>query len=179
MVHLNYDVAVADYEAFNLNIVCGPGVRRQWWQQLAFSLIVWPALAGAYVAWDGGTPAEIARTAGLIFVLVLLFVGGAFAMYPRRVRKLLRRMLGSEPRETFLGPQRLEVGPDGVALEGGGVKAHYAWSAIDGLDETAEHLFLMTGKVHGIIIPKRALDASDLARLSACVRASIGGGCGA
>jgi hypothetical protein len=55
------------------------------------------------------------------------------------------------------------------------VSTHYTWPAIKRMDETATHMFLMSGKVHGIIIPKRGIDASALAALREMVQASIRG----
>ncbi len=177
MTRLTYVVGVEDYAAFSERMVAGPQMRAKQWKQLALGALIWPLVTVAFfLVLDTDRPIDVRVLVG---VAVLAFlIGGllmlvSFLIYPSRVRRMARAMLGSEPTESFLGTQELSIDAAGLTLEGGGVVSHYSWPAIKRLDETNGHLFIMTGRIHGIIVPKRDLDPQNLAELKRRVRDAI------
>jgi hypothetical protein len=67
------------------------------------------------------------------------------------------------------GPHRLLVGPEGI-LERGPVATHsHAWSAVEGLFETGEHLFVGIAGGSAYVVPKRNLAPESAASLKATV----------
>ena len=180
MVRLKYDVTVQDYEALSVRAHQAPTMRGHWWRHLAAQLAVWVLVYASLAAWIRtvteeafASVGEIVVALGVVALIVTACVFLSYLIHPWRVRRLARKMIGSDPQESFLGPQELDADAGGVTLEGGGVRAHYEWSAIKRLAETATHLFLMTGRIHGIIVPKRELDPSALTALRELVSASI------
>lgn len=179
MVRLTYEVGVADYEGYSVRLVRGPTMRAYWWKHRASNLIAWPLLSAALLfvlSLSDEQPMSVKHIggiAGIVFMIGVATLPIDAVVYPWWVRRMARKMVGDDPEEFFLGPQKLDAGSDGLTLVGGGVKTHYSWPAIKRLDETASHIFLMTGRVHGIIVPKRGLDAEALNSLRDTVRASI------
>ena len=179
MMRLTYAVGVEDYAAFSERMVAGPQMRSALWKQLALGALLWPLLVVAFFLVAGMWSDEPARVRVVVSVATIALLLGTLLMlvsalvYPSRVRKMARAMLGREPSESFLGRQELTVDAEGLTLEGGGVVSRYSWPAIRRLDETKDHLFIMTGRVHGLIIPKHGVEAEGLAALKSQVQAAI------
>lgn len=179
MIRLEYEVTPADFEAFNLHVADRPRLRAQRRRRAIAFLILFPlAVAAIGLVFRGKGKGGPDLT---WYILVQLAVGFAVAavaillshlLYRQRLRGVVRGMLGRNPREGFLGPQRLEAGPEGVTLESAHQRGTYRWSGVAGVEETATHLFVMLGEVYGIIVPKRGQDAAALAALRAEAAAS-------
>lgn len=178
MIRLEYDVTLEDFQAFNLQVAYRPRLRAQRRRQAIAILILFPlavVIIGQMFPRAKGGPdpvwyilAELAFGIVAAAALVLL----SHLAYRRRLRSVVRTMLGRNPRESFLGPQQLELEPEGVTVENAHLRATYRWPAVVGAEETEAHLFIMLGEVYGIIVPKRGQDAAALAALRSTVAAS-------
>lgn len=178
MIRLEYDVTPTDFEAFNLQVAYRPRLKAQRRRQAITLLILFPlavvAVGQMFPRARGGPDLIWHVAAQLAFGLVAAAAMILFShlLYRWRLRAQVRRMLGRNPRESFLGPQQLELGPEGVTIDGAHLRATYRWPAVVGVEETDAHLFIMLGEVYGIIIPRRGQDEAALAALRATVAAS-------
>lgn len=178
MIRLEYDVTLADFEAFNLQVAYRPRLKAQRRRQAIALLILFPlavvVIGQMFPRARGGPDLVWYVAAQLAFGLVAAAAMILFShmLYRRRLRGVVRSMLGRNPRESFLGKQQLEAGPEGVTVESAHLRATYRWPAVVGVEETDAHLFVMLGEVYGIIVPKRGQDAAALAALRSTVAAS-------
>ncbi|MBR0666764.1 YcxB family protein [Roseomonas hellenica] len=178
MIRLEYDVTPADFEAFNLHIAYQPRLRAQRRRQAIAILIFFPIVVmtiGLLFPPPKGGPDLIwylAAQLGFGLVVAVAMILFSHLAFRRRLRAQVRTMLGRNPRESFLGKQQLEVGPEGVTIDSPLLRATYRWPAVVGAEETEAHLFIMLGEVYGIIVPKRGQDAAALAALRSTVAAS-------
>ncbi|CPQ80292.1 membrane protein [Bordetella pertussis] len=72
----------------------------------------------------------------------------------------MRRALGRQPDNPFLGRHTLDFGPRGVEGQ---------------VEETASHLYLFISPLQGVIIPKRGQSADVLQAVRAQLRAHVPG----
>ncbi|CPQ08552.1 membrane protein [Bordetella pertussis] len=79
----------------------------------------------------------------------------------------MRRALGRQPDNPFLGRHTLDFGPRGVD--------DAAWEAVGQVEETASHLYLFISPLQGVIIPKRGQSADVLQAVRAQLRAHVPG----
>jgi hypothetical protein len=177
MIRLEYDVTPADFEAFNLHVAYRPRLKAQRRRQAIAILVLFPLAVvamGLFFRGKGGPDLVWFVLAQLAFGLVAAaaMILLSHLAYRRRLRAQVRSMLGRNPRESFLGKQQLEAGPEGVTIDSPLLRATYRWPAVVGAEETGAHLFVMLGEVYGIIIPKRGQDAAALAALRSTVAAS-------
>lgn len=178
MIRLEYEVTPADFEAFNLQVAYRPRLKAQRRRQAITLLILFPLAVmtiGLLFPPPKGGPDLIwyilAQLAfGLVAAAAMILI--SHLVYRRRLRGVVRSMLGRNPRESFLGKQQLEAGPEGVTVESAHLRATYRWPAVVGIEETEAHLFVMLGEVYGIIVPKRGQDEAALAVLRSTVAAS-------
>lgn len=178
MIRLKYEVTPEDFQAFNLHIAYRPRLRAQRRRQAVAILVLFPlavVIIGQMFPRAGGGPDLIwyilAQLAfGIVAAAAMILL--SHMAYRRRLRGVVRTMLGRNPRESFLGKQQLEAGPEGVTVESAHLRATYRWPAVVGAEETEAHLFIMLGEVYGIIVPKHGQDAAVLAALRSTVAAS-------
>ncbi len=177
MIRLEYDVTPADYEAFNLHIFERPRLRAQRRRQTILAALCFPlGFAGAVLWLQPKPPPDLARFLaeqlffGLVVVAAIILLSQLLSRW--QVRRMVRTMLGRNPRDGFLGPQRLAAGPEGVSIDNALLTATYRWPGVVGAEEARDHLFVMLGEVYGIIVPKRGQDPAALAALRDLVAAS-------
>ena len=143
MIRLSYDINVDDYLAYNVRLVCGPTMRPFWSRYVMANLVAWPLVTAVLLfllnpaADDAMGPRDIAVSAGIVFLILLVLLPISAFLYPRQVRRMTRKLVGSEPDEFFLGAQQLVADADGVTVEGGGVIARYGWRSIKRLTRPA------------------------------------------
>lgn len=180
MVTLAYDVAPADYEAFNLHWAMHPRLRARWRRQMiAMVLLVpWMPVLVLNVIDNGFRDIELVPDvlvpAGAALLVLAILIPISYAIYPWRVRRAVRTMLGRAPNEDFLGSKRLEATEQGLRLSGRASSASYDWSAVQGIEETASHLFVMLGSAIAIIVPKRGQADAVVDALRAAIRKHAG-----
>ncbi|CFM13532.1 membrane protein [Bordetella pertussis] len=87
----------------------------------------------------------------------------------------MRRALGRQPDNPFLGRHTLDFGPRGVDDAAAGASGTMPWEAVGQVEETASHLYLFISPLQGVIIPKRGQSADVLQAGRAQLRAHVPG----
>ncbi|PAX96850.1 hypothetical protein CKW48_14105, partial [Bordetella pertussis] len=93
----------------------------------------------------------------------------------RLARGNVRRALGRQPDNPFLGRHTLDFGPRGVDDAAAGASGTMPWEAVGQVEETASHLYLFISPLQGVIIPKRGQSADVLQAVRAQLRAHVPG----
>lgn len=146
--------ARALYRQLNLGVLRTAAYwRRQWWGWALMAAVCWLALL--LVGW-------------WLSAAVLLAVAGGMAW----------RMLYPAGLQNLLGPQMLTLTADGVYLTRESGHWSYPYTAYETLLETADGLFLYSGRTGAAqVLPKSAFaDAAQLARCKALLTARLGRG---
>jgi hypothetical protein len=129
--------------------------------------------------------ASFVLVASIIAALVaqrwwVVLVGAALAAYSAavtsrqtqlRVRKRMREFLNESPKEHWEGVQRVSATDDGIHISSKSGSGTIAWSLLERVDETESHLFLCTGGVNGVVVPRTRLESGDLAAFTKACRA--------
>lgn len=123
----------------------------------------------------GGGAAWVATRIGLTFSLplagrIVLTVAGALAGWGLAVASsklwlhasVVAAAQGPAAQQQF-GRHRLTLQPDGVFEQGPSASHTHSWSAIEGLRETPDHIFLVVGGGFAYAIPKRGLEPESAA----------------
>jgi hypothetical protein len=95
--------------------------------------------------------------AGVLFCLGTLVPVGIFAwfMLPKSlIRGTHLRALKTYPLG-LLPPARLWLDELGLYTDSAGVRVHYAWGTIRGIDETPTHAFIWVSEAQTVILPRR------------------------
>ena len=150
-MHVEYEVTMDDYVAFNKYVVeTSPTIKR------ARRLTYLAALAGAL--W-----ALYLIGASRLWVSIVAVVGAlaGFAAWnrfrnPRRIDRLTRRLMAEGRNQLVLTKHHLQVDPDGLTDATAAGEARARWMAVERVVETASHIYLFVGALLAHIIPKRA-----------------------
>ena len=157
MTELVYELVSDDFVAFNLHYFgstdAGRGLRRS--QRLMLSVL---------------TPLLVFGVIGLIFKD---FVGGAvmavitgvimWFLAPALTAREIKRNLAHMNRDAGLGvtgPHRLVADDTGLRETSAEREVATSWSAVDRIDETADHAYIFIGPVQAFVIPKRIGEAA-------------------
>jgi hypothetical protein len=95
--------------------------------------------------WDA--PVIGAVIAGLLMLWIL---GGD----RRRVEKALRKMLAEGSNKQLLGEHELELTETGLVERTGYAEVTFLWQAVERLGLTPDYIFIFTGAISGIIVPR-------------------------
>jgi len=175
MPALAYTITPDDYVAFCLHQATRPDRRRR--QRIMVTAIgLAVAFGPVLVPWAlGSAPfktvlAQLPMTLVLAVLLQAILHPVAGPLHRFSVRRGARQILGRRPSGTFLGPWQLWTTEDGLQARGSESSTQIAWSAVQGLSETAEHLFVSLGPAQSLIVPKRGLEREALDAFKAAVR---------
>jgi hypothetical protein len=179
LVLLEVDVTTSDIEAFNMHVGCGPTMRARWRRQ---HIMLAATTAAIVVVWnwlDAGIAgfSWYAHVLVPVAAIVILFAAVSplnLAMHRWSLRRGLRAQLRRSPGETYLGPQRIEVTAEGIAVTGSVSRGVYGWAAVSGLQETPALILVMLGETMAVVVPKRGQADAALEALRAAVRKHAG-----
>jgi hypothetical protein len=143
--------------------------RLNYW--LGVALI---AGGGAWV----GTRIGLTQGTRIALGFVGLLAGWALAAAVARawIHVSVVAMSKSQASQHQFGRHRLTLGADGIREQGPSAVHTHSWSTVEGLGETADHLFLAVGGGFAYAIPKRALAPGDVAAVRASVATYLGRG---
>jgi hypothetical protein len=152
-----------------------PRDLEAWWQYYSrhssphrFSYWISVLLIGGGAAWVGtriGLTFSLSSATVAIVAVVGGLVGWSLAAASHRVwLRASAVAAGQGPAvEQQFGRHRLTLRPEGVLEQGPSASHTHAWGAIEGLSETADHMFLVVGGGFAYAIPKRALQRESAA----------------
>lgn len=121
-VRMVVDLTVDDYAAFTAYAYQRPALRRRHASHLRFAVLLAAGLLavillrvwdGRQLDWGAALPAYAQALAVGLAVFALLAAGYEYAL-PRLARGNVRRALGRQPDNPFLGRHTLDFGPRGV-----------------------------------------------------------------
>jgi hypothetical protein len=93
------------------------------------------------------------------------------------ISKLYRGAVAPLDDGSLVGPRRIELDDDGVRQVAALHEARTRWPGVLSVECTDTHIFLMTDRLAGYIVPRRAFAAGDEAdAFAAFARARAGGG---
>lgn len=186
-----------DQVAFATHIARQPEIRRMRLKRELLFVALGPVfcLLGLVVGWalDGDRPPLVqflgdlvssdsgmalkGTVAGVGVMALCMALARLDAGRQRRrvVARILRAAPGVDASRPDL-PQRFEAifDGDGITSRTETASTQVRWGAIGRLDETAGHLFFISGLTGGFMVPKRALTGDDAERLRALAAAHIG-----
>lgn len=111
-----------------------------------------------YPYWDWGLAVALA-SALAAFVVYKVFIMGPY----------VDSMFAGQP--IGMGESRIVADANGVTATSAGVETHIPWERMLDVVVTDQHLFLMFGRVVGVIVPRRAFaDDADAQRFAEFVR---------
>jgi hypothetical protein len=178
-VAIEVDITLPDIEAFNLHIGFAPPLRARWRRQF---VAIYGALFLLFVALNlvQSGWAELDWSVDLmvpvvsVAVVALVLTPAAYALHRWNLRRAVRAMIGTPPREAYLGRKRIEATAQGITVSGADSTSTYGWAAVTGLQEPPGLLLVMLGETLAVVIPHRGQDAARLDALRAMVRAQLG-----
>jgi hypothetical protein len=93
------------------------------------------------------------------------------------ISKLYRGAVAPLEDGSLVGPRRIELDDDGVRQIARLHEARTRWPGVLAVDTTDAHIFLMTDRLAGYIVPRRAFaDTGEAEAFAAFARARAGGG---
>jgi len=177
-MRVSYELTRDDYAA--LTFAKAPPRRTTRLRLLVLGVLIGVVLGlMALLTWLTGGLAWIDDLPG--FRLLLWVTASVLAAFLALTALLagLRLWVRRLPRDdgATLGRHELEVGEDGLHVEGRSGRAFVRWSAIVELRETDEHVFLYVDRMLAYVVPKRAFgDGAELERFLGLARARISKG---
>jgi hypothetical protein len=135
-------------------------IARDGWQGSFFAAWVAAIILGCAVL------AVVLRGVGseieplTIFLVALLCIGASAALQPWQ-----RRQSQPDDRGTILGATRYELDANGVRTIRANNSSFVHWRAVQAVDETADHVFVIVDRISAIILPKRDLPPGAAATL--------------
>lgn len=178
MTALHYTVTPEDYVAFCLQQARRPDLVRRHRIMVTLLMLGIAFLPALLPWWLGNEPFKAVwpRLPTMLILAVLLqVIMHPIAAWLRRagVRRAALALLGRSPSGTFLGPHRMWTSPEGMHFQGTQSESRIAWSAVTGLAETPDHLFVLIGPAQSVILPKRGQNPADVAGFRAAVQAHL------
>lgn len=180
---LTVDLTVADYEAFVTQAHKRPELRRRRLRShLRFGTIMVLGLlllvvartrdANGQMDWGAALPAFF--ESAVVAAVVLLLLSLTFErLVPAITRANVRRALGRDPNNPFLGQHLLGFGPEGVADASERGSGTLPWDMVRQAQETDDYLFLFIAPLQGVIVPKRGQLPADLDAVRAVLREHV------
>jgi len=149
------DLKDSDYRAFRRHVLFR--YRKVHWLYGGLLAII------LLLTWRGGSPEE--TTANKIFTLIggVIIFGGFYLVY-----FLILKLISRFTRTGFagvLGPHIFEISDDGLTESNANGKVETRLAGIKRIDETSNHIFVVSASGIGHVIPKRDLEGSDALRL--------------
>lgn len=107
----------------------------------------------------------------------LAIVAGIFiyAVHPRltepTIKKRLTQLYQSDSGSGLVGTYSLALDEEGITQSIQTGKHTYAWDQVERLDQTTHYLYLFAGKSNCIPVPKKSVEAQDIAKVIEAVKA--------
>jgi hypothetical protein len=150
---VEFEVTEADVlRLFDHYVRTSPTSRRLRLLVLVASSLVAAALI-AYTLQPRADAFIQAAVGGGILAIILVWGGPFFN------RSVWRRSI-REAKRTLLGKRILSIDDDGILSSSSDSESRIRWSAINRIDNDADHIFLMLGG-GGIVVPKRAFTSAS------------------
>ncbi len=177
---ITVDLTVADYEAFVTQAHKRPELKRRRLRShlrfgtimvLGLLLLVVARTRDADGAMDWGAALPAFFEAAVVATVVLLLLSLTFErLVPALTRANVRRALGRDPKNPFLGQHKLDFAPEGVLDTGEQGSGTLPWNLVQQAQETSDYLFLFIAPLQGVIVPKRGQPAADIDAVRAVLR---------
>lgn len=174
MFRCHYEVLPADIGAFHLHVAMRPALRRATMRRYLLLLLVLP-VAVMLIAWAAGGFRTLRLSPGALVTALLpsllgLIVVPFFGMMRRSAaRRGAALQVSGRAKDVLTGPIALTLSADGIEIATPGVRSLYAWRVIEGVEQSAMHLFILLGPYLAIVVPKRDLDTATIAGLDAAI----------
>ena len=138
-------------------------LRRSIGIPVSIFLIVLGALVASSA--DVGTALYMALL-GSLYVAGILYLSVKY-QYPRRLKKMLRRLLDEDRNPGLIGERTLEVDEDGFTLTTGYSQTRCAWGQLVRIESEPDYTYMYTGAGNAVIIPHTSIEAGNLRALLA------------
>ncbi|MBR0652140.1 YcxB family protein [Roseomonas terrae] len=178
MLRLDYELLPADIDAFKCHVATRPALRRAMTQRYLLLLLCLPVLVMLFAWVMGGFRRLQPDTGALLTALLPSLLGLCLLPFFGRMRRASARsstafQLAGRASTVMTGPMTMAILPDGIEVTATGARSLYFWSAIDGVEQTPEHVFILIGPQYANIVPKRCLDAASVAALLTAITDAI------
>jgi hypothetical protein len=159
---VEYERTLEDLVEFNLfHIAHSPSLQRQillW--RIFFALLTTFLSLGVIYLFDSDKNLTS-------FAYIISIIGGIviFFMYPSLNRtniiRRTRKLLSEGDNRAIIGHQTITVLPEGLFCKTSAGESRLNWIAIDKIVQNDDYIFLYTGAVNAIIIPKEAFPTDE------------------
>ena len=149
-MRIKYEVTLDDFLAFSRFYGRHSSTVRR---SKIVTGILFPAglfLLACLDGWYRGRWDALVIGAVMAGLLMLWILGGD----RRRVEKALRKMLAEGSNKQLLGEHELELTETGLVERTGYAETTYRWQAVERLGLTPDYIFIFTGAISGIIVPR-------------------------
>ena len=164
MNRLEYDLTNDDYVAFNERVArTAPGVVDQYRRIRMIGTVATAVAIGLLVR----EPVEALVMAALVGTVMWF----AFVPIVRRSMRAQLRRLAKAGNLGRLGPTVLTWDPYGITESATDSEASVGWPRVTRIDETDDHLFVFTGDLEALVVPRRA--GADVAELAVYARTQL------
>jgi hypothetical protein len=172
MPDLTFTFGPEDLAAFHVHVANRPAaLREQRLRILLLGLALPPVVLLLGWGLSGFEPLSLDRHVLLPTLLPLALVLVMLPFLPVFNRRAVHRRVARFGRRAgtgvMFGPTRLSTTAEGIVVETPETRSLYAWPAVQGIEETPDHLFVMLGADIGVVVPRQGQDANTLAALHA------------
>jgi hypothetical protein len=170
-VELSYNITAEDIKAFLAHVNSRSWHARFWSIMWIWALILLVILVLVSILGDKGV-----ITIGAWFLSVVLWL-----VFGRRWLRLfsgiiLNRMIRGSNLGSSVGAQCLVVDKQGLCIYSDSGEARIHWSALQSVEHSDTHSYIMLSDVSGMVVPHSSIVAGDLqtvlTEIDACIRSA-------